>query len=220
MIFARSARADASQKHLKNGLAVFEALNAQTVQTVRSTGLPYFISSEKDQVGAGFGDRFTHAIQEVYDLGFENVITVGNDSPHLRAKHILQTVAYLEDKPLVLGPSQDGGFYLMGLHRSQFNATTFLKLPWQTANLMQSIVRLLNAKKIKCAFLETLVDLDVVADVHEILRSSKTLNYQIRELLADAIAFFVPVSEYNIPSFDFPFEASAFNKGSPVLVNC
>ncbi|WP_051621390.1 DUF2064 domain-containing protein [Leeuwenhoekiella sp. MAR_2009_132] len=200
-------------------MQVFDALNKHAVKTLKKTGLPYFIYSEEKQIGSNFGERFTYAIQEIYALGFENIITIGNDSPHLTANHILEASQHLKENPIVLGPSADGGFYLMGLKKSRFNPDSFLKLPWQTEALTSSILRLVHAKKIEAILLDTLQDLDSVADIETLLQSQKTLHYTISQLLLNALE-----KSFNLPLFQ-PFWVETFhartyfNKGSPVLIS-
>jgi len=59
------------------------------------------------------------------------VITIGNDTPILKSHHIVEASRQLESKNVVLGPSLDGGFYLLGIHKTHFNREQFIDLPWQ-----------------------------------------------------------------------------------------
>lgn len=215
LIFARSARLDAQEKRFSNAIPLFEALNTHTLNTVKKTKLPYYLSSEEDQEGTSFGARFTREIEKIYALGYENVITIGNDSPHLTANHILEAHHRLEKTPIVLGPSQDGGFYLMGLNKSHFNTEAFLKLPWQTASLSVNIIRLLNSKKIEAQLLETLCDLDAYSDIHLILEEGLPLPHALHKILKATIRK-TSVQIKNIPLFLDAFSfRSYFNKASP-----
>ncbi|WP_442844489.1 TIGR04282 family arsenosugar biosynthesis glycosyltransferase [Leeuwenhoekiella sp. H156] len=218
LIFARSAQADAGHKRLRNGVSVFEKLNLQIENTVKKTGLPYFIYTEDLQRGADFASRFTNALQDIYKLGFDNVISVGNDSPQLTKNHLLTAAEKLKTCPLVLGPSHDGGFYLMGLNKTHFDAQSFLNLPWQTASLTRSILRLVQAKKIHAELLPALRDLDTSADVTLLLSSTKKLSFQLRKLLAKSAV-------QNIHRFSFKSlnawlfsHPVYFNKGSPLSI--
>ncbi|MEZ7494138.1 DUF2064 domain-containing protein [Leeuwenhoekiella aequorea] len=144
------------------------------------------MSSEKNQSGDGFGGKFINEINKLFARGYENIITIGNDSPHLNASHIQEAAKRLIKSPLVLGPSRDGGFYLMGLQKSHFNAESFLRLPWQTASLSTSIIRLLNTKKIEVTLLEPLNDLDSEKDIEAILNDTKFLSKELIHLLRSA----------------------------------
>ena len=208
LIFANSAEQEALCKPFKSSIELFEVLNHQTLLKVKRTEVPYFIYSEKEQVGITFGERFTNAIQSVFDKGFSQIITVGNDTPHLQSCQILQAIEQLKTNDIVLGPSLDGGFYLMGLRKSQFNQNTFLDLPWQTSQLTRSISKLISAKKIRLFTLEVLTDIDAVADVKSILHSAKSVLLSILSKVKTQVLYFA----IHLKSKTL---LHCFNKGSP-----
>ncbi|MDO5969752.1 DUF2064 domain-containing protein [Flavivirga aquimarina] len=219
LVFANSAEKEAVLKPFISSKEVFEALNAQTLNIVKKAGLPYFLYSEKQQVGNTFGERFTNAIQSVYNEGFDTVITVGNDTPHLTTNHLRKTVKKLQKHDIVLGPSTDGGFYLMGLKKSHFKAETFLKLPWKTSNLSRSIAKLNASKKVNITYLEVLTDLDTISDVKIISDSFRKLSAHIKQLLN----IFISIEKKIVFNHLFPIEnfilQQQFNKGSPILLH-
>lgn len=215
LIFANSAEKEAVSKPFQFSKAVFQAFNKQTLHIAKKTGLPYFVFSEKQQIGNSFGERFTNAIQAVYNKGFDAVITIGNDTPHLSLKHLTKTVAHLQKYNIVLGPSKDGGFYLMGLKKSQFNANAFLKLPWQTSTLNRSISKLSASKKVNIGYLEVLTDIDTHSDITTIINSFISISKAIKLLLLRAISTKKEITStlyFSIYSFIFKLP---FNKGSP-----
>ncbi|OEK07878.1 hypothetical protein A8C32_15475 [Flavivirga aquatica] len=216
LIFANSAEKEAVSKPFQYSKDVFAALNARTLSIIKKTGLPYFIFSENQQVGNSFGERFTNAIQTTYNKGYNTVITIGNDTPHLTTKHILKTAHLLQKHNLVLGPSTDGGFYLMGLKKSQFNADIFLKLPWQTSQLNRSISKLNASKKINICYLETLTDIDSAADVKTIINNFRTLSKTIKKLLKLYLFLEKRIISTFYISIKNPILNLQFNKGSPI----
>lgn len=216
LIFARSAQADAAHKRLRNGVSVFKELNARIENSVIQTGLPYFVYTEEQQRGTDFATRFTNALQDIYNLGFEKVISVGNDTPQLTKKHLLAAVNKLETCPLVLGPSQDGGFYLMGLSKEHFDRDAFLNLPWQTASLTRSIIRLVQARKIHAELLPALYDIDSSADIGFILSHAKELSETLRNLLIKAFRQKASGTCLEIPALESAYQSIYYNKGSPI----
>tara|TARA_R100001369_G_scaffold29172_4_gene52762 strand:- start:257209 stop:257898 length:690 start_codon:yes stop_codon:yes gene_type:complete len=216
LIFANSSETEGINKRFSFGYDLFDTLNDHTIKTVEKTGLPYFRFSEKDQIGNCFGDRFTNAIQSLMDMGFENVITVGNDTPSLSKKHILEAVAGLENSEIVLGPSRDGGFYLMGLNSSQFNSEVFKNFPWQTLNLNNSIENYFsNKQNVEIKKLETLVDIDCLGD----LKSLQEKINQFSASLKKALIQLLFSTSHNFLVYIFHFfqveRTPIFNKGSP-----
>ncbi len=216
LIFANSASLDAQLKPFKHSNKLFEALNEHTINIVERTGLPYFHITEKEQIGNSFAERFSNAIQFVFDQGYKNIITLGNDTANLKTSHLQNTLQKLKDNDIVLGPSRDGGFYLMGLKKSHFNYSTFRKLPWQTDKLFRSIGKLISLNRIKASFLEVLIDIDTAEDVNSIAHTITLLPRKIRNLLLKIIqrtrAF---QSGYFLISKDQKF-LKHFNKGSPI----
>jgi uncharacterized protein len=88
------------------------------------------------QRGEMLGERLVNAATELLSNGFESVCLINSDSPTLPTE-ILTTAASLlaqEGDRVVLGPSQDGGYYLIGLkhpHRSLFE-----RIAWSTADVL------------------------------------------------------------------------------------
>ena len=216
LIFANSAKKEAERKSFLSS-DVFSALNNQTLKTVKKSGIQYFHFTEKNQVGASFGERFSNAIEAIFNKGFEKVITIGNDTPHLKTKHLLDTLHQFEKNDLVLGPSKDGGFYLMGIKKEHFHKNTFLKLPWQTSKLQQCITSLLSSKVLNVKFLEILNDLDVKEDVKKILHSFKSIPKSVLRFLI----LFIFTQKVFIVDFIInikkTFSTPNSNKGSPLV---
>jgi len=218
LIFANSAEKEIISKSFSDK-SLFETLNTQTLNIAKKTGLAYFLFSEKQQIGNSFGERFTNAIQSVYDKGFDTVITIGNDTPHLTSKHILKTVEKLKQHTVVLGPSTDGGFYLMGLNKSQFKKELFLKLPWQTSKLSRSITKLTSSNKLAISYLEVLTDIDTASDIKLVIDSYKTLSKAIYRLLLQSLSIVKKVISYHCINLENFILNPQFNKGSPAYLH-
>lgn len=58
LVFAQSAKLEALRKPIRNGEAVFDALNRHTLSVVQASGLPYLIWDEEKQIGKTFAERF------------------------------------------------------------------------------------------------------------------------------------------------------------------
>jgi len=218
LIFANSAIAETRHKKGVSNLALFHELTEQTIRTAESSGLPFFHFTEKEQQGASFGERFSNAIQAIYDKGYKNVITIGNDSPQLKASHIIEAERQLQLGKTVLGPSSDGGFYLMGLHRSNFDPTLFLRLPWQRFGLFNKISQLFESFDSHIYRLPVLHDIDTKKDITTLLHFSKTVAVSILKILRILLKQHVRIVSKNIRIPQYHFTTLHFNKGSPVLM--
>jgi glycosyltransferase A (GT-A) superfamily protein (DUF2064 family) len=203
-------------KAISNGNVLFDALTEHTLATVGKTGLPYFLLTEKEQYGASFGERFLNAVKFVFDKGFESVITVGNDTPHLTTKDILRAARSVSPKKFILGPSTDGGFYLMGLHKSQFHEVDFTDVPWQTSSLFKTITRLIEVQDFQVIRFHVLQDLDDPSDLKKVLNAFRSGSKKIIQLIISLLA---PIKRtiYNQCIFlIINFYNRHFNKGSPL----
>lgn len=169
LVFARSSQEEIAHKSIRNGEQLFDALTNHVLKTVSKTRLPYFHFSEKKQTGGTFGECFTNAIKEVFKRGYDQIITIGNDSPQLKVSHILEAEKQLNANTVVLGKSIDGGFYLMGLHKSQFHPLTFQQLAWQTSGLSKQLLKLLKSENTAVFQLPMLADIDTSADIKSMI---------------------------------------------------
>ena len=57
------------------------------------------------------------AIRKVLDLGYESVVLTGSDLPLMTAGHLNSGFAVLEENDIAIGPTSDGGYYLIGMKR-------------------------------------------------------------------------------------------------------
>ncbi|GMN10082.1 hypothetical protein MTsPCn9_15030 [Croceitalea sp. MTPC9] len=217
LIFANSASTEFEQKPFAKSAALFEALNKETLAKVKKTKLPYFHFTEKEQLGTSFGERFVNAIQEVYQKGFDTIITIGNDSPQLKTAHLLDAYKQLQLGKTVLGPTFDGGFYLMGLHKANFDASLFERLPWQRFGLFNRISQLFENYNSQLFRLPVFEDIDTRRDVAILLNFTKALSSFILFLLNKISSYLDPIFPKQENTSHTNFSLSFYNKGSPIL---
>ncbi|MHA1975742.1 MAG: TIGR04282 family arsenosugar biosynthesis glycosyltransferase [Candidatus Hodarchaeales archaeon] len=101
--------------HPENKRNIFEKLIIDPLNQDDSK----FISSLQfvPQSGERFSDRFKNAIKYVFhDLKLESMIIIGSDTPHIQPSLLQTVIRLLQSNPRnsALGPSQEGGFYLLG----------------------------------------------------------------------------------------------------------
>lgn len=198
LFFSRSAVAESRCKEfvsrsVTKNREVSRLLHKKSLETVRRSGLPYFIFDESRQVGSTFGERLTNAFQSVFEQGFDSVIAVGSDNPALGNIQWTKVEEALERKRPVLGPTFGGGSYLIGLTHSMFNPEKFNALPWKTSGLFDALAQQLSFHSQEPLILETNRDINSSRDVSYFLseRFTGILDYfqsQLRVLLS-AFAF-------------------------------
>ena len=215
LVFANSAKEDLANKSISKGEQLFHDLTRTTLNKAQNTGLPVFHFSDKDQVGATFGERFTNAIAYVFDKGFSSIITIGNDTPHLKTQHLKHTAKQLSMGKTVIGPSNDGGFYLLGLQKSNFDVSGFHNLPWQRFSLYHQISLWLRKESTELIKLPVLQDLDNEKDLQSILSFSRSLSPTLLLLIIRLLKRNGNLYHSNQNFFYLFRNSFLYNKGSP-----
>lgn len=215
LIFAQSAAEESKNKYFSNGIQLFSALNEHVISKVKKTGLSYYLITEKEQIGNSFAERFTNAIRFIFDKGFSNIIAVGNDCPELNSDQLCQAILNLKESKTTIGPTLDGGFYLLAFHKKQFDKNAFLNLPWQKKSLRKELVKYLELKNACITNLCFYNDLDSFDDIKYYLSHKINISKEVLLLLQTSNT----ISLQNIKSIflEKSFITFHFNKGSPIV---
>jgi uncharacterized protein len=91
------------------------------------------------------------------------VMFFGADTPDLTIEIVVQAIAALNTHDVVLGPAEDGGYYLIGMRRAMPELLT--NMPWSTDQVMPETLRRLSHMGIEPVILETLSDCDRPEDL-------------------------------------------------------
>lgn len=191
LFFSQSPEQEVASKPLwhkrKRDLLVYQQLRQHTLNIIRSSGLPWVIIDETLQQGKTFGEKLSHAFENLYALGYERVISIGNDCPGLTADFLCKAAA--TEKP-VLGPAKDGGVYLIGYSKPHFNAKAFAQLPWQEDTLQMAMA----APFAEVQWLTPLADVDDKAHCEAFFEHKTHFTPHFLKILA---SWFVPF--YQLP---------------------
>jgi rSAM/selenodomain-associated transferase 2/rSAM/selenodomain-associated transferase 1 len=115
--------------------------------------------------GSGdLGERMHNAFIDAFRQGCRRVVLIGTDIPELKTDHLREAFSALMDKDLVLGPSTDGGYWLMGLRRP---LDLFRGIEWGTGKVLEQTLTLDNGDGLTVFQLEPLRDLDTVEDLRQ-----------------------------------------------------
>lgn len=215
LIFANSSQGEEKFKSFAKGDAFVEELNENILHTVKRSKLPYYLFTEKEQIGESFGERFNNAIHVVFEKGYDSVITVGNDTPQLRKNHILQAAKEIDKNKCVVGPSIDGGFYLLGLSKKQFSEISFLDLPWQTKSLEKTISLQFADTQTEVIKLDTLLDVDSISDLKALFKLSQHISKKLLSVLSSLLSTKLSISLASNLFIGRWERKNYFNKGSP-----
>lgn len=115
------------------------------------------------QEGESLGDRMRNAFDWGFGRGFQRVVLIGSDAPTLPTDFIRQAFDHLHHLPRVIGPSRDGGYYLIGSRPPL--ADLFSGVPWGSDQVLVETLQKVNAQKLDCALLPFWYDIDRPADL-------------------------------------------------------
>lgn len=124
------------------------------------SGVPF---NQMIQKGNDLGEKLFLAGNDLMELGFDSVIFIGSDCPSLTETHIDEAIVQLQNNDLVIGPANDGGYYLLGLKK--IHAFLFENMPWSTENLFSETLIKANKHQLKTHLLTTLSDVDEWEDL-------------------------------------------------------
>ena len=120
-----------------HGIAVYTPVGAESAY---SDILPADFSL-LPQRGDKFGERLYFAVEDLFRCGFDSVCLIDSDSPTVPAENFAEAVELLstsEDR-VVLGPSDDGGYYLIGVKKP--HRQLFEQIDWSTERVLNQTIR-------------------------------------------------------------------------------
>ena len=119
------------------------------------------IFQKHQQVGEDLGIRMLHAFKNGFKAGYEKVIIIGSDLYDLTSETIENAIIALENNEVVIGPAEDGGYYLLGMN--SLEEKIFKNKDWGTETVRKDTLEDLKDKKV--FLLGELNDVDVFEDI-------------------------------------------------------
>lgn len=117
------------------------------------------------QEGDDLGARMKKAFARAFDEGFDRVLIIGSDCPGLTEEVILDAFNELDSYQVVIGPSEDGGYYLLGMRK--FIPDLFADINWSTDTVYEKTVETVYNLGLSYSTLPVLNDIDTAADLRD-----------------------------------------------------
>lgn len=117
----------------------------------------------RQQRGANLGVRIERAFQEILGEGRNAAVILGSDHPTVTGELVAEAFAALESADIVLGPSLDGGYYLVGA--SAPPTGVFRDIPWSTEHVLERTLDRVEKAGLSVAFLHPWYDVDTGEDL-------------------------------------------------------
>ena len=110
------------------------------------------------QSGKDLGERMQAAFELLFSKGYQHICIIGSDCYELTTEIIQQAFDPLRQYDAVIGPSVDGGYYLLGLSRMQ--SSLFTSIEWSTDKVLAQTINACIAVHSSYILLSTLHDID------------------------------------------------------------
>lgn len=133
-----------------------------------------WLGEEYSYTSQGEGDlgvKMRTSFQRAFDLGLSRVVLIGSDIPQLPAASLYSALTHLHDHDAVIGPAQDGGYYLLGLKGKSFHSGLFTGIAWSTPHVMAQTQEKLHNYDLNPFILPSIRDIDTLEDLKHLLTS-------------------------------------------------
>ncbi len=131
------------------------------------------------QQEGSFAKRMYSAISFAFERGFNKIVIVGNDTFSLQFSEIYKSLEITVEGKVNIGPSSDGGFYLMSICKNDFDKiqfSQFIKLAFNTSSICYELLNLLASINIICSTLNIKTDVDDFNTFIRLYRNSIALR--------------------------------------------
>lgn len=125
---------------------------------------PEWFAQAKGDLGA----RLIAAFDQAFRAGADKVVVIGSDCPDLDPDILRQAFARLEDAQVVLGPAEDGGYYLIGLRAPMPHL--FTNMEWSAPEVLMRTIERLSRRGEAFALLPVRADVDTFGDLQALAR--------------------------------------------------
>jgi rSAM/selenodomain-associated transferase 1 len=116
-------------------------------------------------MGENLGERMKNGFLEAFSMNFKRVVLIGSDIPDLPLEFIEEAFTSLLEKDAVIGPSTDGGYYLIGFKDKSFSPRVFEGIPWSTKRVFEETMNVSKQEELLVHTLQPLTEIDTIEDL-------------------------------------------------------
>ena len=139
------------------------------------------------QVGSDLGERMKNCFLGAFERGYHRAVLIGSDIPDLPGSIVDDAHSSLESHDAVIGPSDDGGYYLMGFAGESFTPDVFDSMSWGTDMVLQRTIHMMDECGLRYITLPPWNDIDTPDDLLDLVRrnlgtafrDSRTMSFLI-----------------------------------------
>lgn len=140
-------------------------------------------TSYQPQNGHSLGDRMRNAFASVFDKGVKQAVLIGSDFPDLDKQIVMEAFDALIAEDVVVGPAEDGGYYLIGFRNHGFNPDVFSDIEWGSSQVFEQTQKRIQGNNLSQHVLPLWYDIDVYDDLVAFYHRNHSLgNTQLKTM--------------------------------------
>ena len=163
----------------EKALEIYKELLLHTMETTKNIDVDVFVFYDKKieendiwpnetyhkfvQSGEDLGEKMQNAFQKLFDLKYQNCIIIGSDLFDLNEKIISDAFQMFDKNDVVIGPAEDGGYYLLGLKK--IIPEIFKNKKWGTSSVFEDTIK--DLENLKIEYTKKLNDIDTFEDLEK-----------------------------------------------------
>ena len=164
---------------VKNALSIYQKLLNHTLKTIlplTQDVIIYYADEviiddmwaghqflKEKQTGIDLGDKMNNAFKDFFSKGYKKICIIGSDNLEITTEIIEDAFHELNETDIVIGPSVDGGYYLVGM-KAQYSEI-FKNKSWSTSRVLEETINDLKDQTLSYSLLKILSDIDTYRDL-------------------------------------------------------
>ena len=130
------------------------------------------------QKGSDLGQRMKNAFINSFENDFKSVVIIGSDSPDLPPDFLHEACDALKSYDVVIGPAEDGGYYLIGFNKDAFYPNAFDTIQWSSDSVFEWTIEVLKQQQLNLYLLPPWYDIDTLEDLKTLVQRNEKTDFR------------------------------------------
>lgn len=161
-------------KAVKEDMDIYITYTPKDSLGIISKMIPEYITCFP-QTGSALGERMFNSIDMLLNKGYKKVVLIGSDIPDIKSKDIMASFEILDSKDVVLGPTLDGGYYLIGMKKA-YEKLFDENIKWGNKSVFAGTVDIANKCGLKVGLASKYRDIDDKEDLLSFMERFKDIK--------------------------------------------
>lgn len=125
------------------------------------------------QQGNDLGERMSQSFRQAFQMGYEQAVIIGSDLPDVSGATIVSAFEELRSRDTVIGPTDDGGYYLLGFRHDTFAPEVFENIAWSTSSVYPETLTKIDRAGLTVSMLPKWSDVDNYEDLQKFYKRNR-----------------------------------------------